>query len=360
MKAMIAQNGLSAGQRAETMLRDRKAPTIHDVARIAKLSKSTVSNVIRNAPGVTAATRERVQAAITELGYHTNVVARHLAQQRTSVLGVVIGDLANPFYAEMAKLVEHFAAARGFQVMFCNTQVDEEIELAGIRSLLEHRVAGLLFLAYAGSPGRAQAIVGGHLPVVFVTCSADWGDVVAVDDIAAVAAATQHLIGLGHRRIAYFADSVLEEKTDHDRKTGYTRAMTGAGLRPQLLRWDDKPDTVIMDGETQSIRSVLTGKDRMTGVVAANDLHAIDILDCADRFGLAVPEQLSVVGFDDIAIAGLSRIGLTTIAQPKELIAQVAVDTLERRISGALKGARLRQIADFTFVQRSSTSKPRG
>jgi DNA-binding LacI/PurR family transcriptional regulator len=340
-----------------TLLRERKAPTIHDVARVAKLSKSTVSNVIRNAPGVSAETRARVQAAITELGYKTNIVARQLAQQRTRVLGVVIGDLANPFYAEMAKLLESFAAARGFQVMFCNTQVDEEVELAGIRSLLEHRVAGLLFLAYAGSAGGAQAAVGGNLPVVFVTCSADWGDVVAVDDFGGVAAATQHLIGLGHRRIAYFADTVIEENADNDRKAGYIRAMTRAGHRPQLLRWDAKPDTVIADGETRSIRSVLTGPGRMTGIVAANDLHAIDVLDCADRLGLSVPGQLSVVGFDDIAIAGLARIGLTTIAQPKEMMAQIAIETLERRISGALRGGRLRQITDFTFVERTTTGK---
>jgi LacI family transcriptional regulator len=102
---------------------------------------------------------------------------------------------------------------------------------------------------------------------------------------------------------------------------------------------------------------VLTGKGRITGVVAANDLHALDILDCADRFGLTVPGQLSVVGFDDIAIAGLARIGLTTISQPKEMMAQPAVETLERRISGSLKGGRLRQIAEFTFVKRSSTGK---
>jgi DNA-binding LacI/PurR family transcriptional regulator len=285
---------------------------------------------------------------------------RHPAPQRTSVLGVVIGDIANPFYAEMAKLVEHFAAIRGFHVMFCNTQVNDEVELAGIRSLLEHRVVGVVFLACAGSPGRARAMVEGHVPVVFVTCTADWADVVAVDDIGGFATATQHLIDLGHKQIAYFADSVMAEKTDHDRKAGYTRAMTGARLRPRFLRWHDKPDTVIVDGATLSIRGALTGKDRMTGLVAANDLHAIDILDCAGRCGVSVPEHLSVVGFDDIAIAGRSRIGLTTIAQPKELMARIAVETLAQRISGDLKGGRLHRIADFTFVQRNSTGQARG
>ncbi len=340
-----------------TTLRERKPPTIHDVARVARLSKSTVSNVIRNATGVSAATRARVQAAIDELGYRTNVVARQLAQQRTRVLGIVIGDLANPFYAEMAKFIEAFAAARGFQVMFCNTQVDHEVELAGIRSLLEHQVAGLLFLAYAGSPAAARAIVGSRLPVVFVTCAADWGDVVAVDDVGGADAATQHLIAFGHKRIAYLADSVVEESADNDRKAGYIRAMTRAGLQPQLLRWDAKPDTVIIDGKTVAIRAVLTGRHRMTGVFAANDLQAIDILDCADRLGIAVPAQLSVVGFDNIAIGGLARIGLTTVAQPKEMMAQIAVETLEQRISGKLKGGRLRQIADFVFVERTTTAQ---
>ena len=340
-----------------TELRELKPPTIHDVARIANLSKSTVSNVIRNASGVSEATRARVQAAIDQLGYRTNIVARQLAQQRTRVLGIVIGDLANPFYAEMAKLIESLAAARGFQVMFCNTQVDQEVELAGIRSLLEHRVAGLLFLAYAGSPAAARTIVGSRLPVVFVTCAADWGDVVAVDDVGGADAATQHLIGLGHKRIAYLADSVIEESADNDRKAGYIRAMTRAGLQPQLLRWEAKPDTVLIDGKTVSIRTVLTGRNRMTGVFAANDLHAIDILDCADRLGVAVPAQLSVVGFDNIAMAGLARIGLTTVAQPKEMMAQIAVETLEQRISGRLKGGRLRQIADFAFVERTTTAQ---
>jgi LacI family transcriptional regulator len=177
-----------------------------------------------------------------------------------------------------------------------------------------------------------------------------------VDDVGGADAATQHLIALGHKRIAYLADSVLEESADNDRKAGYIRAMTRAGLQPQLLRWDAKPDTVVIDGKTVSIRAVLTGRNRMTGVFAANDLNAIDILDCADRLGVAVPAQLSVVGFDNIAIAGLARIGLTTVAQPKEMMAQIAVETLEQRISGKLKGGRLRQIADFAFVERTSTA----
>ena len=137
--------------------REQKPATIHDVARLAQVSKSTVSNVIREVSGVSPETRDRVLEAIRVLAYRPNVVARQLVQQRTSLLGIVIGDLGNPFYAEMAKLIESFATARGFQLMFCNTQVDENTELAGIRSLIEHRVAGTRFPRLCGRRGQRAA-----------------------------------------------------------------------------------------------------------------------------------------------------------------------------------------------------------
>jgi LacI family transcriptional regulator len=334
-----------------------KPPTIHDVARLSGKSKSTVSNVIRNAPGVNPQTRESVQAAIAELGYQLNIVARQLVQQRSAVIGVVVGDLANPFYAEMAKFIENFASSRGFQVMFCNTQVDEDVELTGIRNLIEHRVAGLMFLAYAGDAAGARHVVADRLPVVFVTCAADWGDVVAVDDFAAAAAATRHLIALGHRRIAYFADSVREEKADTDRRGGYAGALADAGLEPLVLRWHRKPHTVVAEGVIVPVETILTGVGRVTAVFAANDLHAIDVLDCADRAGLRVPHDLSIIGFDDVALARIARIGLTTIAQPKEMLAELAVDTLTQRIKGELQGGFIRHSLDFTLISRATTAK---
>src|SRR5438477_1060545 len=127
----------------------RRHPTILDVASHAGVSKSTVSNVVRGLPGVSEATRRRVRTAIRELGYRPNVLARQLVQQRTTILGVVVGDLANPFYAEMAKLLERDAFARGYTTMFCNTEGDADSELAGLETLLQHQVAGLIFLSDA-------------------------------------------------------------------------------------------------------------------------------------------------------------------------------------------------------------------
>src|SRR5690348_12606398 len=128
-----------------------RAPTILDVAHRADVSKSTVSNVIRGVPGVAAAKRARVLAAIDTLGYRPNILARQLVQRRTTILGVVVGDLGNPFHAEMAKQVERHASARGYTAMFCNTEGDSQSELAGVETLLQHRVAGILFLAFSGA-----------------------------------------------------------------------------------------------------------------------------------------------------------------------------------------------------------------
>ena len=199
-------------------------------------------------------------------------------------------------------------------------------------------------------------MVADRLPVVFVTCAADWGDVVAVDDLAAATAATRHLIALGHRRIAYFADSVREEKADADRRGGYAAALAAAGLQPLVLMWHRKPFTVELDGAILPAAAALTGERRMTAIFAANDLHAIDVLDCADRAGLRVPQDLSVIGFDDIALARIARIALTTIAQPKEMLAELAVNTLTRRIKGELHGPFVRHSLDFTLISRATTA----
>src|SRR5881396_3959101 len=157
-------------------------PTILDVASHAGVSKSTVSNVVRGLPGVSEATRRRVGTAIRELGYRPNVLARQLVQQRTSILGVVGGDLANPFFAEMAKSVERHAAARGYTAMFCNTEGDSQSELAGIETLLAQRVAGVVFFAFSGDSRTMRETLQHQIPAVFVSCGADWGDVVSVDD----------------------------------------------------------------------------------------------------------------------------------------------------------------------------------
>jgi LacI family transcriptional regulator len=332
-----------------------KPPTILDVARLAGVSKSTVSNVIRGFRSITPETQRKVAQAIEELGYRPNILARQMVHQRTTIFGVVVGDLANPFYAEMAKQIERSAAARGYRVMFCNTQGEEAAEIDGLEGLLEQRVAGIIFLAYTGGSTRPRALLEGHVPTVFVTCSAEWGDVVSADDERGAKLATEHLIALGHERIAYCADPIVEDATDRSRQAGYRETMETAGLRPTVFHWERAEDRLLREAPVDQI---LTGPGRPTAFVSSNDLGAIDLLDCADRLAIPVPSKLSVVGFDDVMMAGLARINLTTIAQPKETLARLAVDTLASRIEGQLKGDPIRQTVSCRLIIRGSTARP--
>jgi LacI family transcriptional regulator len=336
----------------------RRPPTILDVASRAGVSKSTVSNVVRGLPGVSEETRRRVHSAIKHLGYRPNVLARQLVQQRTSLLGVVVGDLANPFFAEMAKSVERHAAARGYTAIFCNTGGESQSELAGVETLLEHRVAGIVFLAFSGESRIMRETLQHQVPVVFVSCHEDWGDVVSVDDVKGGRLATRHLIDAGHRRIAYLSIPELEDRSDHSRYQGYRDEMAAARIG-ELVRisWSPPSDHAVVDGVDRTLREVFAGPDPITAVFASNDVAGIDLQEFADRYGLRVPEDLSVVGFDDVPMAGLARIGLTTVSQPRDELAKLGITTIIERIERKLKGPPRMSLIGVSLVERASTSR---
>jgi DNA-binding LacI/PurR family transcriptional regulator len=345
-------------QTDQNVLRLRKPATILDVALEAGVSKSTVSNVVRNAPGVSEVTRRSVRDAIERLGYRPNVIARQLVKRRTQILGVVVGDLFNPFFAEMAKLIERQAASRGYTAMFCNTEGDSQSELEGVESLLAHRVAGIVFLAFSGESRTMREALDHQVPVIFVACSGEWGDVVSVDDVQGGKVATEHLIAAGHKRIAYLSVPELEERSDLMRLKGYADALRAAGLGPPLrISWSPPADQAMADGEPRKLVDVLTGPDRVTAVFASNDFAAIHLQEFADRYHLGVPGDLSIVGFDDIAMSGLARIALTTVAQPREVLARLGIETLVARIEGKLTAPPQTTLVGVELVQRMSTAR---
>ena len=332
-----------------------RPPTIIDVAKRAGVSKSTVSNVIRRHKTISQDTIARVQTAIDALGFRPNILAQHLVQQRSNVIGVVIGDLANPFFSEMAKQVEYHASLHGFRVMFCDTQINERLELDGLRSLLDYRVAGLMFLAYSGDEESRAIVLEARVPAIFVGCSSDWGDVISADNEKGGYLATSHLIGLGHRRIAYVADPTIEDTADRARRTGYANAMKRAGLAKAVYHWRGSDGRTLRE---MPIEELLTGANRATGIFSANDLGAIALLDCADRLAIAVPKELSIVGFDDITLAKLQRINLTTMAQPKEVMARLGIETLATRIAAKVNPGLVYRTVDCELVIRGSTARP--
>lgn len=336
-------------------------PTILDVAALSRVSKSTVSNVLRGTGSVSPVTRDRVLAAIATLGYRPNVLARNLVQQSTHTIGVVVGDLANTFYAELVKLLEREASDRAYTTFVCNTDGHAEREAERIESLLEHRVGGILLLQFSGDRSIVSQLVVEQVPLVVVSCWDERLDCVAVDDRAGMALAVDHLADLGHERIGYISGWVVERETDVARHDGYERAMLRRGLAvdaDHALWWaEDQAEPAATD---EAVRRVLAAPDPPTAFVASNDYNAIRLLDALERVGARVPHDVSVVGFDGIALGGLERIRLTTVAQPRERMAAVAVGALVERIEGTGASERLRARLDPALVERGTTASPGG
>lgn len=312
----------------------RKAPTIFDVAAEAGVSKSTVSNVVRGAAEVSPLTRERVLKAIERLNYKPNAIARQFVQQRTTMLGVLVGDLSNPYYAHMAQIVERAAFGFGYTTMFVNIEGAEEISTAGVDALLSHRVAGIVFLAFVAPGSHVYvSLQRAGVPIVFLGLSESWGDSVGPQDTKGGRIATEHLLSLGHRRIGYVRTPLVEQSGDHARNAGYRAAMRDAGIPPlPVLTWTPGSKDVRVAKATQPLAEVITGRDAPTALFASNDIGAIALIEACETAGLRVPDDLSVVGFDDITLASLHRISLTTVAQPLAVQAERAVGLLRERI----------------------------
>jgi LacI family transcriptional regulator len=338
-------------------------PTILDVARAAGVSKSTVSNVIRDAGKTTPQTRERVLEAIAAVGFRPSAVARSLVRRRTTTVGILVGDLANPFYSELAKLVEQRLAAAGYATMICNTDGHAASERARIESLLEHRAAGIVMLQSSGEWQVAEELRAQGIPLVVVSCWDEAADCVGVDDAAGVGLAVDHLLALGHRRIAYLSSGLVEPETDRNRLDGYRRALHAAGIRPApefLLRWEEPAYLASDRTIARGIESLLHGTAPPTAFVVSNDLVAIGLIETLELLDLRVPADVSVVGFDDIAIAGLARISLTTVAQSREALAKRGVSMLLGRIeTGELLPLRQLRLAPQLVVRASTAPHDR-
>ena len=330
-------------------------PTIVDVAERAKVSKSTVSNVVRGSDRVAAATIARVQLAIAELGYKPNGLARQFVQQRTTMLGVLTGDLANPFYGELSKRVERCAFERGYTAMFSNIEDSDARALTRIRAMTEHRVAGIIFLALFTASESIRAEIGDDVPVVFAGMRERWGSSASTNETAGGRIATEHLLELGHERIAFLTSPHIERRAARERHAGYQGAIRAAGLEPRrLIHWDAGSEMAVVDRQPKALFDEIRGEYGATAVFCANDLAAIALLDYCDRHAIKVPGELSIVGFDDVNLAELERISLTTIRQPLDLMAEAAVETV---ISGAEghTDTTTHRVFEPSLIVRSST-----
>ena len=222
--------------------------TIFDVAHEAGVSKSTVSNVVRGVDEVSDETRKRVLAVIERLDYKPNGIARQFVKRRTTIVGVLVGDLGNPYHAHLAQAVERALFRCGHTAMFCNVEGDDELAVAGVDALVEQRVAGFVFLAMIErTPRLAGALRRAGVPIVTIGLRQDWTDSVGPRDREGGRLAAQHLLDLGHRRVAYVRTSTVEAGGDRARYAGYASVLRAAGVRPQALAWTRPPGRSALD-----------------------------------------------------------------------------------------------------------------
>jgi DNA-binding LacI/PurR family transcriptional regulator len=332
--------------------RPRRSATIRDVARSAGVSPATVSRVLSDSGHpVSERGRRRVLAAVRRLGYIPNLLARSLLTRETAAIGVLVPDVSNPYYAAVLRGIEDAAGPARRTVILCNTDRDPAKLRLYLRALMERRVDGLVVAG--GSFGRAEEeITGQTLPVVMIGRDRARLPSVRVDNVAAGALATRHLLDLGHRRIACLAGPSAST-TAADRVSGYRRALREAGVPGEHA-------VVLEAGFAPAGVPVVVGRllaldPPPTAIVAPNDLVAVAVVRALHERGRRVPDQVSVVGFDDIPVASYVVPSLTTVAVPTHALGRAAVETLLALLAGRQATA---VVLACELCVRESTSVP--
>ncbi|MFN3001948.1 LacI family DNA-binding transcriptional regulator [Mycolicibacterium wolinskyi] len=327
-------------------MRDR--PTLHDVAQRAGVSRALVSIVMRDAPGASEATRERVRRAADEIGYRPDPRARMLRSARTNLLGVVF-TASQEFHAGLVDGVYRAAELRGYDVLLsCVTPHHGERQ--AVRTLLDNRVEALVLIG-PELPTGALIELDTRLPVVTVARKLRGVDAVRSDDAVGAGLAVDHLAGLGHRTITYLDGGRAAGAAE--RRKGLRKAADAAGVAAAIAAGG----ITEREGAAAATALLATESALPTAVFAFNDRCALGFIDVAIRAGVRVPSDVSVVGFDDSPLAGLAHVDLTTVGQDSAQLAELAVGRAVERIDGT--GSRVDLVCEPKLVVRGSTAAPR-
>lgn len=322
------------------------AVTIKDVARLAGVSPSSVCRALTNPEQVRPETRDRVQSAARNLGYAPNRAARSLITGRTGNIGVVLPDLANPFFPSVVKAIQTQARRFDYAVFLSDTDEDTASEVPLIRALAK-QVDGFLLCSPRAADDEIKAFAG-QTPIVVLNRRISPFPSVTADSADGMRQAVAHLHALGHRRIAYVAGPRVAW-SNRDRVRGLRNA--AAPYAMELIEIGNVAPTV--EGGTAVADLVIASP--ATAVLAYNDLVALGLLNRLQARGVAVPGRISVVGFDDILLAGLVSPGLTTVAIAKEHVGRVGVELLLELMADRERPAATRRVLPTQLVVRGST-----
>jgi len=326
-------------------------PTMEDVALRAGVSRALVSLVMRGSPKVSELRRAAVLKAAEELGYSPHAMARSLASRTSTVLGVMVSDLHNAFFAEVVDGIDEVAREQGFDIIINTGGRSPARERRALESLLSFRPAGLILLSPV-VPATAIGKAAEQLPIVLVARSSRVSTVDTINDDGEQGArlAVDHLVSLGHQRIAHLDGG--EGTQAGPRRRGYITAMEAHGLKPQVVS-SEYTDAA----GARAIRSLISEDALPTAILSCNDFNAVGAISALEDAGLRVPQDVSVVGYDNTSLAALRHVSLTTIDQPRAEFGRLAADALLQRVREE-RTEPVRHLLIPSLVVRNTTAAP--
>lgn len=332
--------------------------TIKDVAKAADVSIATVSRALSGCGGVGETTRKRIVALCEKMGYTPNAVARSMVKHRTDTIGLIVSSISNPYMSEMTDAIETCLRERGYNLMVCNSSRDIKLERDTYELLISRMVDGILLIP-AGSASYSSLLpLLGKVPTVFISEKLRDFPVnfVSVDNYRGGKLGTEYLVGLGHKKILYLGRRP-ESAAHCYRAKGYEDVCRVNGLEPEIL--DSTGGHSDECGYALAKAYFSKGKPKHTAFFCATDSIAIGVMRAADEMGVRIPEDISLIGFDNIHLGALSRISLTTVAQPIARMAASAVDMLLEDVNYGSRGDSYRVLAPNIVERTSCAPLPR-
>jgi LacI family transcriptional regulator len=303
---------------------------IYDISKAVGVSIATVSRVLNGSARVSEEVRTKVQRAVRDLDYHPNALARSLVHKSTQTLALVVPDISNPFFPEIARGVEDAANKAGYNVILCNSDNSPQKEVWYCTMVRKRRVDGTIFITTARTTQHIAGLAKAGVPVVLVDREPGGLpiDLVVTENREGGKLTASHLLSLGHKRIGIITGA-LQTATGADRLCGIREVLLEAGA----FRLDYLVEgTYHYDSGYRGMQRLLELSERPTAVIAGNDMTAVGAIKALTDAGLRVPDDVSVVGYDDISLAAMMTPGLTTVAQPKYQMGASSVEVLMQRL----------------------------